>query len=77
MKLYDIKEAAQMFSISTWTVRAYIRKGRLHPVRIGRLVRLEERELQRFVSEARSETTASNAVGVDPTPLQEGGICVR
>ena len=50
--LYDVKAAAQVLAISPWTVRAYIRDGKLNPVRLGRLVRIAEEELQRFVAQA-------------------------
>jgi len=52
-RLYDISSAAELLAISTWTVRAYIRQGKLNPVRIGRLVRLEEGELVRFTTSAK------------------------
>jgi excisionase family DNA binding protein len=52
--LYDVKTAAQALAVSPWTIRAYIRDGKLHPVRLGRLVRLDEEELQRFVDQARA-----------------------
>ena len=41
-QLYDVNAAARQLAVSPWTVRAYIRQGKLHPVRIGRLVRLDE-----------------------------------
>jgi excisionase family DNA binding protein len=53
MKLYDVKGAAELLAISPWTVRAYIRDGKLRPIRVGRLVRLEEQELERFVASAK------------------------
>lgn len=52
-QLYDVKDAAEMLRISPWTVRAYIRSGKLRPIRVGRLVRLEEQELERFVADAK------------------------
>lgn len=52
--LYDVKTAAQALAVSPWTIRAYIRDGKLHPIRLGRLVRLDEEELQRFVARARA-----------------------
>jgi len=59
--LHDVKGAAQLLAVSPWTVRAYIRQGKLHPVRIGRLVRLDEQELQNFVAEAKgSDGIATN-----------------
>jgi excisionase family DNA binding protein len=57
MKLYDVKDVARMLAVSPWTVRAYIRSGKLLPVRIGRLVRLEEQELERFVAKAKDSGT--------------------
>jgi excisionase family DNA binding protein len=53
-QLYDVKDAAQFLAVSTWTVRAYIRNGKLRPVRIGRLVRLEGQELDRFVADGKT-----------------------
>jgi excisionase family DNA binding protein len=48
-----IKEAAAMLAISPWTVRTYIRRGKLHAVRIGRRVLLEPAELERLVEQGR------------------------
>jgi excisionase family DNA binding protein len=52
--LHDVNGAARILAVSPWTVRAYIRKGKLRPIRIGRLVRLEEKELTQFVASART-----------------------
>lgn len=49
-QLYDVKAAARQLAVSPWTIRLYIRQGKLRPVRIGRLVRLDEDELSRFVT---------------------------
>ena len=43
--LLDIERAAKALSISPWTVRSYIRSGKLQPVRLGRRVLLEVEEL--------------------------------
>jgi excisionase family DNA binding protein len=61
--LLDVKEAARAWAVSPWTIRAYIRDGKLRAVRIGRLVRLEAAELERFVKE--------NAEKVDPNLKKE------
>lgn len=53
--LLDVKEAARAWAVSPWTIRAYIRDGKLRAVRIGRLVRLETTELERFVGEQRKK----------------------
>jgi excisionase family DNA binding protein len=59
-QLYDVNTAAQMLAVSPWTVRAYIRNGKLRPVRFGRLVRLENEEMLRFIADAKAcrETAA-------------------
>jgi excisionase family DNA binding protein len=49
-RLYDVNAAARQLSVSPWTIRAYIRQGKLQPIRIGRLVRLDEEELLKFVA---------------------------
>jgi excisionase family DNA binding protein len=56
--LRDVKAAAEVLAVSPWTVRAWIRDGKLRPVRLGRLVRLAESELQRFMAEAQGVTLA-------------------
>lgn len=54
--LYNVAAAAQLLSISPWTVRLYINRGKLHPVRIGRRVLLEEGELERFIADGKGRT---------------------
>jgi excisionase family DNA binding protein len=49
-KLLTVNGAAEVLAISPWTLRAYIRQGKLIPIRIGRLVRLDELELIRFTT---------------------------
>jgi excisionase family DNA binding protein len=50
--LKNVEEAARLLGISRWTVRSYIREGKLKPVRLGRRVLLAEDELERLVSES-------------------------
>jgi len=52
-QLFDVNAAARQLAFSPWTIRAYIRQGKLRPIRIGRLIRLEEEELRRFVTQSR------------------------
>jgi len=49
--LYDIKNVAQILSISTWSVRSLVRQGRLRPVRILRRLLFDEHEIERLISE--------------------------
>ncbi len=53
-KLFSVEASAELLSISPWTVRKYIKLGKLRPVRIGRRVLLEEAELQRFISASKA-----------------------
>ena len=50
-QLISVEQAAGLLGLSTWTVRAYIRDGKLRPVRLGRRVLLAENELERLVAE--------------------------
>jgi excisionase family DNA binding protein len=45
-----IAQAAQMTSLSQFTVREQIKKGRLRATKIGRRVVIPMRELERFVN---------------------------
>jgi len=49
-----LREAAELTSLSHWTLRQYIREGRLRAVRIGRRVLIEPAELERLVEQGRS-----------------------
>jgi excisionase family DNA binding protein len=51
--LHDVNEAARLLAVSPWTIRAYIRQKKLNPIKFGRLIRLEESELQSFIAENR------------------------
>jgi excisionase family DNA binding protein len=59
-QLYDVRAAALLLAVSPWTIRAYVRQGRLRPVRLGRLVRFDDEDLQRFVDEAKGEVSAES-----------------
>jgi len=48
-QLRTVDEAAGLLRISKWTVRSYIKAGKLQSVRIGRRVLLADDELERFV----------------------------
>jgi len=54
--LLDLKEAGRLLSISPWTVRSYVKAGRIIPLRIGRRVLFEEEELQRFITESKARS---------------------
>jgi len=50
-----VKDAAAALNISHWSIRKYIRQGRLRAVRIGRRVLIEPAELQRLIAQGRTE----------------------
>ena len=53
--LKSIEEAAGLLGISKWTVRAYIKAGKLRPVRLGRRVLVREEELERLILEGQDQ----------------------
>ena len=69
-KLLSIEAAAELLSISKWTVRSYVRAGKLRPVRIGRRVLLAEAELEQFIvrSQQPAETHPDASQSRDNTP---------
>ena len=48
-RLVDVRQAGVYLGISPWTVRQLIWRGELVPVRVGRLLRLDRRELEAFI----------------------------
>ena len=52
--LKSVEEAAGLLAISPWTVRGYIKTGKLKPVRLGRRVLVEEAELERFIASSKA-----------------------
>ena len=46
--LYDLRAAADMISISHWTLRRKVLRGEVKPTRIGRRVLISRTELERF-----------------------------
>lgn len=49
--LLSPKEFANRLSISRWTVYAWIQEGRIEAIKLGRLVRISEAELERIIEE--------------------------
>jgi len=60
--LFDLKGAARLLSVSTWTLRARVKTQQLIPVRIGKRILFEESELQRFVNESKSRHCNSSVL---------------
>ena len=58
LSLLSPKEFANRLSISRWTVYAWIQTGQIKSVKIGRLVRIPESEVERIVQEGAQEVIA-------------------
>jgi len=52
-RLVDLKEAGHLLGLSVWTVRAYVKAGKLVPIRFGRRILLEVSELERLIEQSR------------------------
>jgi excisionase family DNA binding protein len=61
-QLYDIRESAGRLSISPWTVRLWIRTGRISAVRIGRRVLVESSEISRLIDSCRTHAARPSSV---------------
>jgi excisionase family DNA binding protein len=48
-----LKEAAAVVGLSPWTLRHWIKQGRVRSVRLGRRVLVEPQELERLIEEGR------------------------
>ena len=51
--LLDVPTVATLLRLSPFTIRKYIRAGRLRVLRIGRRVLVEPAEVERFVADAK------------------------
>jgi excisionase family DNA binding protein len=60
--LVSVEQAAETLGISPWTLRLYLRKRLLRPVRIGRRVLIEPAELRRFVEAAKQLSIKGESV---------------
>jgi len=49
IKMYDIKEVAEILQISTRTVSTYIRSGKLKAMKIGNKWKIKEDDLKEFL----------------------------
>jgi len=54
-RLYDVRQAGVFLGVSAWTVRELIWRGDLPHIRVGRLIRLDLRDLESFIARNRTE----------------------
>jgi excisionase family DNA binding protein len=50
-ELLTIPQAAERLAVTQAAIRKWVRQGRLHPVRLGRAVRLRAQDIERAISE--------------------------
>jgi len=51
--LLNCEKAAELLSVSPWTVRKWLRENKLSAVRLGRRVLIESAEIRRFIDAGR------------------------
>jgi excisionase family DNA binding protein len=54
--LLTVDQAGELLGVSPYTIRSWIRSGKIRPTRLGRLVRIEKAELKRFIESGKSPT---------------------
>jgi excisionase family DNA binding protein len=57
--LLAVPDAAEAIGLSPWTIRQYVREGKIQSIRIGRRVLIEPSELQRLIDEGRTRGEAN------------------
>jgi excisionase family DNA binding protein len=57
-RLYDVKQAGVFLGVSVWTVQELIWRGDLPHIRVGRLIRLDLRDLDSFITQNRTSEPA-------------------
>ena len=63
--LETIESAAKILSLSPWTIRLYVRQGKIRPVRIGRRIAIEQAEIRRLIEEGRDDSSWDRAEAGD------------
>ncbi len=59
-RLLSVPNAAKYLGVSDWHVRRLIWRGDLPSVRVGRLVRLDREDLDRYIAEQKSQVGNGN-----------------
>jgi excisionase family DNA binding protein len=72
-QLLTLLAVAKLLSVSPHTVRAFVRKGKLHPVRICRRLLFTPDELKRFVE--LNSSYNRNAAPIGATGESGGARC--
>jgi excisionase family DNA binding protein len=49
-RLLSVNETANLLNLSPWTIRAWLSKGKIQAVKLGRRVVFEQSEIERIVT---------------------------
>jgi len=55
-RLLTVNEVAKILRLNSETVARYIREGKISAVKLGRVWRIEEKDLEQFIRERKRET---------------------
>ncbi len=58
--LMNIERAAEMLSLSPWTIRSWIRKKKLKAIKLGSRIVVEPQSLRELISEAKANGGSGN-----------------
>ena len=61
--LLNIERAAEMLSLSPWTIRSWIRKRKLKAIKLGSRIVVEPQSLRELISEAKANGDSTNLNG--------------
>ena len=59
--LLSVEKAAEVLSISPWTVRAWIAKGRLGSTKLGSRRLIPQSEIEKLIANGTAITTGANS----------------
>jgi excisionase family DNA binding protein len=77
-RLVDIETAARLLGgVSPWTVRAWLSKGRLSKVKVGRRTMITKAELDRFIQQCQSTEQSHQRARAKAVELQSKARGVR
>ena len=71
--LETIESAAKILSLSPWTIRLYVRQGKIRPVRLGRRIAIEQAEIRRLIEEGRDDSPFERGRGDERRQSSHGG----
>ena len=58
--LLNVERAAEMLSLSPWTIRSWIRKRKLKAIKLGSRIVVEPQSLRELISEAKANGESGN-----------------